>query len=133
MKPCPFCGCKPSASLRGPGEMASNPKARCLTDECWGSRLPAVLLEVPEQVNAWNSRANFEENNMQHVNHSIAAMHSYRAFLMPGNVACQDVEDLADAGKLPTIRLRSPCAEVAATQAAHVSGKAVLRVERVEG
>lgn len=59
LEPCPFCGKKPEASLRGPDDKARNPKARCLTDECWGSRLPAVLLDVPEQVKAWNTRANF--------------------------------------------------------------------------
>lgn len=65
--------------------------------------------------------------------HTIAAMHSYRAFLMPANVQAQDVEDMADANQLPTIRVRAVNATHATTSAAHVSGKAVLRVERVEG
>ncbi|MBF5006977.1 hypothetical protein [Diaphorobacter caeni] len=64
--------------------------------------------------------------------HTIAAMHSYRAFLMPANVPAQDVEDLADAKQLPTIRVRAANATHATTSAARVSGKNVLRVERVE-
>lgn len=70
---------------------------------------------------------------MQQTIHHIAAMHSYRAILMPANVQAQDVEDMADARQLPTIRLRAVSATHAAINAARVSGKNVLRVERVEG
>lgn len=69
---------------------------------------------------------------MQNI-HTIQSTHSYRAHLMPEHVAAQDVEDLADAQQLPTIRVRAANAAHATTQAARVSGKQVLRVERVEG
>lgn len=70
---------------------------------------------------------------MQNAIHNIAATHSYRAILVPANVQAQDIEDMADANQLPTIRLRAPCATTAEKNAARVSGKQVLRVERVEG
>jgi len=62
----------------------------------------------------------------------VQALHSYRATLMPAGVTCADVEDLADAGLLPTIRLKACNATQAEANAHLVSGKAVLRVERVE-
>ena len=43
-----------------------------------------------------------------------------------------DVEDLADAGLLPTIRLKAANALQAEANAYITSGKHVLRVERVE-
>lgn len=55
--PCPFCGVSPTASIRGSGEVATNPKAACKTEGCMGSKLPVICLDVPEQVNAWNTRA----------------------------------------------------------------------------
>lgn len=62
----------------------------------------------------------------------IQALRSYRATLMPAGVMPSDVEDLADAGLLPTIRLKACNATQAEANAHLVTGKAVLRVERVE-
>jgi hypothetical protein len=53
---CPFCGCKPTATIRGDSEVAVNPKAQCATEDCWGAKLPVICLDVPEQVNGWNTR-----------------------------------------------------------------------------
>lgn len=63
----------------------------------------------------------------------VLPTHSYRATLMPDGVTPSDVEDLADAGLLPTIRLKAVNATHAEAYAHMVTGKAVLRVERVEG
>ena len=63
---------------------------------------------------------------------NIAALHSYRAILIPANVP-SDLEDLADAGLLPTIRVKASNATQAEAHAHLASGKGVLRVERVEG
>lgn len=54
---CPFCGVKPTASIRGPGLKAPNPKAKCATDDCMGGKLPVICLDVQSQVDAWNTRA----------------------------------------------------------------------------
>ncbi|RYF54859.1 MAG: hypothetical protein EOO29_54575 [Comamonadaceae bacterium] len=62
----------------------------------------------------------------------IQALRSYRATLMPAGVIASDVEDLADAGLLPVIRLKACNATQAEANAHLVTGKAVLRVERVE-
>lgn len=59
--PCPFCGEPPSASIRGSGESAPNPKARCITEGCCGSKLPTICLDVPSQVAAWNTRAQAQQ------------------------------------------------------------------------
>jgi hypothetical protein len=55
--PCPFCGVKPTASIRGAGDSATNPKAKCTTEDCMGGKLPVICLDVPSQVDAWNTRA----------------------------------------------------------------------------
>lgn len=65
--------------------------------------------------------------------HNIQPLRSYRAHLVPQHVNGADVEDLADAGQLPTIRLKAATAEQAEAQAHITTGKQVLRVERVEG
>lgn len=65
--------------------------------------------------------------------HNIQQLRSYRAHLVPQHVNAADVEDLADAGQLPTIRLKAATAEQAEAQAHITTGKQVLRVERVEG
>lgn len=57
LKFCPFCGTKPVASIRGTGLNASNPRAKCETEDCMGSKLPAISLDIPDQVQAWNTRA----------------------------------------------------------------------------
>lgn len=57
LKGCPFCGKPLSVSLRGQGEHVPNPKARCKTENCFGTRLPVLSLDVPEDVHAWQQRA----------------------------------------------------------------------------
>ena len=68
-----------------------------------------------------------------HHHHSIQQLHSYRAQLIPADVAASDIEQLASANQLPTIRVRAADATRAHQSAAHVSGKTVFSVERVEG
>ena len=51
---------------------------------------------------------------------------------MPAGVTLSDVEDLADADLLPTIRVKAANAEQAEANAHITSGKSVLRVERIE-
>lgn len=63
---------------------------------------------------------------------NITALHSYRAILVPANTA-GNVEALADAGLLPTIRVKAGNATQAKVNAHVASGQGVLRVERVEG
>ena len=63
---------------------------------------------------------------------NITALHSYRAILIPANTS-GNVEALADAGLLPTIRVKAGNATQAQVNAHVASGKGVLRVERVEG
>lgn len=66
------------------------------------------------------------------MNAPIRPLHSYRALLVPADLAAEDVERAADAGTLRQLRLRAPSASWA-TRAAHaLTGLAVLRVERVE-
>ncbi len=62
----------------------------------------------------------------------VQALHSYRVHLVPDSVHPDDVEDLADEGLLPTIRVKAANAEQAQHRAHLVSGKAVLRADRVE-
>lgn len=68
---------------------------------------------------------------MQH-HHNVQQLRSYRATLVPPGVALADVEDLADADLLPTIRVKAANAEQAEANAHITSGKNVLRVERIE-
>lgn len=65
--------------------------------------------------------------------HGIQQLHSYRATLVPEGITPSDVEDLANAGLLPTLRLKAANATHAEAGAHITTGKAVLRVERVEG
>ena len=53
---CPFCGVRPTASIRGANDMAMNPKAKCETDGCMGGKLPVICLDDPDNVAAWNKR-----------------------------------------------------------------------------
>ena len=64
--------------------------------------------------------------------HGIQRLRSYRATLVPEGVTLSDVEDLADADLLPTIRLKAANAEQAEVSAHLTTGKNVLRVERIE-
>ena len=64
--------------------------------------------------------------------HNIRPLRSYRATLVPQGVTLSDVEDLADAKMLPTIRLKAANAEQAEVSAHLTTGKNVLRVERIE-
>ena len=64
--------------------------------------------------------------------HNIQPLRSYRATLVPQGVTLSDVEDLADADLLPTIRVKAANAEQAEANAHITSGKNVLRVERIE-
>lgn len=57
LKKCPFCGIRPTATIRGPGMIANNPKAKCYTDDCMGRKLPVISLDVQSDVDAWNTRA----------------------------------------------------------------------------
>ena len=68
-----------------------------------------------------------------HQHFNVRPLHSYKAHLVPQHVNAADVEDLADAGQLPTIRLKAATAEQAEAKAHITTGKQVLRVERVEG
>lgn len=51
LEPCPFCGVAPTVRWS-----KNNPRASCKTPECWGGKLPVLLLDVPEFVEAWNTR-----------------------------------------------------------------------------
>lgn len=64
--------------------------------------------------------------------HSIESLKSYRAHLIPANANPNDLERLADANLLPTIRVKAASATHAEAQAHLASGKGVLRVERVD-
>ena len=63
----------------------------------------------------------------------VQPLHSYRAHLVPTDVNLSDVEDLADAKLLPTLRLKAANAAQAEARAHLATGKHVLRIERVEG
>jgi len=64
--------------------------------------------------------------------HNVQPLHSYRAHLVPEHAAGLDLDDLADAGLLPTVRVKAANATHAHAQAHIASGKSVLRVERIE-
>lgn len=66
------------------------------------------------------------------MDHNVTALHSYRAILIPANANPSNLEDLADAGLLPTIRIKAGNATQAKANAHKVSGQGVLSVERVD-
>lgn len=78
------------------------------------------------------NKKSHKENDMHQRFHNIQALKSYRATLIPGNADAAALEELADAGLLPTIRVKAANATHAEAQAHIASGKGVLRVERVE-
>jgi hypothetical protein len=51
LEPCPFCG-KPLTAKRW-----LKPFAQCQTEGCFGRKIPVVSLDVPSDVEAWNTRA----------------------------------------------------------------------------
>lgn len=51
LEPCPFCA-KPLYVSRN----KINPSARCMTDNCYGTRMSVVNLDDPEWVKSWNTR-----------------------------------------------------------------------------
>ena len=63
---------------------------------------------------------------------TIESLKSYRVTLIPAGANATDVEDLADAGQLPTIRVKAATSEQAELHAHMATGKNVLRAERVE-
>lgn len=64
--------------------------------------------------------------------HVISPARSYRATLIPKGIELDEVEFQAGQGLLPTIQLKAACAESAMAAAHRVSGRPVLKVERVE-
>lgn len=64
--------------------------------------------------------------------HDNCQARSYRATLIPAGIELDEVEFQADQDLLPTIRIKSTSAESAAADAYRVSGRPVLRIERVE-
>lgn len=60
------------------------------------------------------------------------SVRSYRATLIPHNIELDDVESHAARGMLPTLRVKADTAEEAGALAHRVSGKRILKVERVE-
>lgn len=64
--------------------------------------------------------------------HHIHPLHRYRAILVPADTDPEAVETMADAKLLPTLQLKAPSATKAIEAAKAVSGKPVLRVERLE-
>lgn len=65
--------------------------------------------------------------------HVITPARSYRATLIPKGIELDEVEFQADKGLLPTIRLKSGSADEAMAAAYRVTGRPVLKVERVGG
>ena len=61
----------------------------------------------------------------------ITPRRSYRATLIPKGIELDEVEMQANQGLLPTIQVKSGSAEQAAADAHRVSGRPVLKVERV--
>lgn len=59
LKPCPFCGCELDSKWN-----RANPSAKCATPECMGSKLPSLCLDVPEHIEAWNTRAEVTANHL---------------------------------------------------------------------
>jgi hypothetical protein len=63
---------------------------------------------------------------------NTTALRSYRATLIPKEIELDEVEFQAGQGLLPTLRLKAATAEDAAASAYRVTGRRILKVERVE-
>lgn len=59
-------------------------------------------------------------------------LRSYRAVIVPAHIEASELEQLADAGLLPTHNLSAPTASAASNLAHLATGRPVLRVERLE-
>lgn len=64
--------------------------------------------------------------------HNIQPTRSYRATYIPEGVSAEDAELKASQGTLPTIQLRAANSDVAAVHANRLTGRPVLRVDRIE-
>lgn len=62
----------------------------------------------------------------------LAPQRRYRATLIPANVSADDVELRASQGTLPFLQFKADNLSQAAIVAQHLSGLAVLCVERIE-
>lgn len=51
LAPCPFCGQQLFARWH-----RANPSAKCVTPDCYGGKMPCLLLDVQEYIDAWNTR-----------------------------------------------------------------------------
>jgi hypothetical protein len=56
LKPCPFCGKDLEVH-----NLRFNPYARCATEGCKGSQLPLLNIDIPSDIEAWNTRADSGE------------------------------------------------------------------------
>lgn len=63
---------------------------------------------------------------------NITPARSYRATLIPKGMEFDEVEFHADHKLLPTLQLKAASADAAAAAAIHVTGRPVLKVERIE-
>lgn len=51
LEPCPFCGLPLKEDWR-----KYNPHARCVTEGCKGKQLPLLNLDLPDDIERWNTR-----------------------------------------------------------------------------
>ena len=65
---------------------------------------------------------------MSHIQH----LHSYRATIVPKGTPVDQIVPRAEAGTLPTIRLKATNAHRAELAAHHVTGLPVVKAERIE-
>lgn len=63
---------------------------------------------------------------------AISTLRTYRAIIAPSHIDASELEQLADAGLLPTHNLSAPTADQASSLAHLATGRPVLRVERLE-
>lgn len=64
--------------------------------------------------------------------HATPTLRSYRAVIVPPHIEASELEQLADAGLLPTHHLSAATADQASNLAHLATGRPVLRVERLE-